>query len=280
MPGLIKIGMTTRTFDARMSELYNTSTPTPFVLEIGVNSIEPYGLEQLLHRRLARYRVSRDREFFAIEMAELKVMLAPLLNEGVITVDDLFGPAIGDLPGVAERELYRQARAARREVLEQKLVAARLADERKAADVIRQQDIANAELEARRLEVQAATIKERRIKAAIPWGAVAMAAALSGALAYGKGHEDGYKVNPPTRTSIAVQPSAPPPLKEWELVYRCNSVEKNQILKLPAEATYGDGQLYGGPKGVEQWVRNRPHLLACDGHIPMVLGAKLHVASE
>lgn len=67
MPGVVKIGKTTRTIEARAHELYQTGVPTPFKVNDSVFSPNCFELEQSVHGALSEYRVSPSREFFAID---------------------------------------------------------------------------------------------------------------------------------------------------------------------------------------------------------------------
>lgn len=67
MPGLVKIGMTTKPPKKRLQELYTTGVPFPFKLHYECRVKDARNTEQLLHQLLSAYRVSRKREFFEIE---------------------------------------------------------------------------------------------------------------------------------------------------------------------------------------------------------------------
>jgi len=70
MPGLLKIGCTTRGVEERLSELNrSTSAPAPFVLEAFFFSEHPYEDEKAIHSRLVHARLT-DREFFEISLEE------------------------------------------------------------------------------------------------------------------------------------------------------------------------------------------------------------------
>jgi hypothetical protein len=61
---IIKIGHTTQTLDARISQLYTTGTPFQFK-QLNSWRVKNYTeLEQALHRLLAPFRLNRAREFF------------------------------------------------------------------------------------------------------------------------------------------------------------------------------------------------------------------------
>ena len=69
MPGLVKIGMTSRKeMDARMKELYTTGVPMPFECKYACKVKLEYMsiLENALHKAFAPQRVNENREFFRI----------------------------------------------------------------------------------------------------------------------------------------------------------------------------------------------------------------------
>jgi hypothetical protein len=68
MPGLIKVGHTTRPTEIRMSELTSaTGVPVPFVLVYEISVADALAAESYVHSKLERlgYRVSVNREFFS-----------------------------------------------------------------------------------------------------------------------------------------------------------------------------------------------------------------------
>ena len=66
MPGLIKIGYTTRTAEERADELYEgiTGVPMPFEVAHEYPCEEPQKLEREIHRKLTSHRINESREFF------------------------------------------------------------------------------------------------------------------------------------------------------------------------------------------------------------------------
>jgi hypothetical protein len=70
---IYKIGMTTRpNLKARIRELSkSTSIPTEFELEAAIKVIDAPMIEKRLHRKLARYRINKRREFFQIELSQI-----------------------------------------------------------------------------------------------------------------------------------------------------------------------------------------------------------------
>nr|WP_281416504.1 GIY-YIG nuclease family protein [Deinococcus aestuarii] len=67
MPGLVKVGLTTRDAAERARELAGASgVPTDFIVAYEANFEDVHGAEQHMHAALSDYRVSRGREFFRI----------------------------------------------------------------------------------------------------------------------------------------------------------------------------------------------------------------------
>lgn len=67
MPGLVKIGMTTRdNLDTRMRELYGTGVPVPFECAYAckVKTSDCSKIEKALHIAFAPNRINANREFF------------------------------------------------------------------------------------------------------------------------------------------------------------------------------------------------------------------------
>ena len=71
MPGLLKIGKTTGSSEARAAELSAvTGLPAPFVVAYEWNTIDCDTAESHIHERLATRRYSKDREFFSLPLKE------------------------------------------------------------------------------------------------------------------------------------------------------------------------------------------------------------------
>lgn len=65
MPDVYKVGMTTRSPNARAFEVSNaTGVPTPFDVVYYAEVAEPMMQEKRVHKLLADYRVNNGREFF------------------------------------------------------------------------------------------------------------------------------------------------------------------------------------------------------------------------
>jgi hypothetical protein len=65
MPGLVKVGFSSKDPTSRVSELSGTGVPHPFELEYDALVVNPHEIEKLVHRRLAPYREAK--EFFRTE---------------------------------------------------------------------------------------------------------------------------------------------------------------------------------------------------------------------
>jgi hypothetical protein len=69
MPGLVKIGLTTRSLEARAAELTAaTGVPVPFVIAWGRAVSDCAFVERAVHRMLDDRRVSGKREFFRCDV--------------------------------------------------------------------------------------------------------------------------------------------------------------------------------------------------------------------
>lgn len=78
MPGLVKIGMTTReSIDTRMKELYSTGVPVPFDCEYAceVKASDCAKIEKALHRAFKPNRINDNREFFSIKPEQATAIL-------------------------------------------------------------------------------------------------------------------------------------------------------------------------------------------------------------
>ena len=87
MPGLVKIGMTTRaSVDARMKELYSTGVPVPFECQYAceVKASDCAKIEKALHTAFEPQRIHAGREFFRLKEHQVIVILE-LFNRKDIT---------------------------------------------------------------------------------------------------------------------------------------------------------------------------------------------------
>ena len=75
MPGLVKIGRTSRDVTARMREVYGTGVPLPFECIIATEVEEAPEVEKALHEAFDPYRINAQREFFQIEARQVQALL-------------------------------------------------------------------------------------------------------------------------------------------------------------------------------------------------------------
>lgn len=96
MPGLVKIGHTTRATGERIRELSGaTGVPTPFELIFDQFTQDSALAERQIHDRLQAYRVATNREFFAVPTsAAVKTMLAVTAAKPA-TLADRLAEALG-----------------------------------------------------------------------------------------------------------------------------------------------------------------------------------------
>jgi len=81
MPGIYKIGMTTRNVEDRLVEANKPSTwkiPDDFKHILSKRVCNPYKKEQLIHKILKDYRVTHRREFFKLPLVQIKCLFALL----------------------------------------------------------------------------------------------------------------------------------------------------------------------------------------------------------
>ncbi len=81
MPGLVKIGLTTRSVEERLAELDTTGVATPFRVVEQWLTPDVRGDEATAHRHLSRHRVREGREFFALPAEEARTRLAELFAD-------------------------------------------------------------------------------------------------------------------------------------------------------------------------------------------------------
>lgn len=75
MPGLVKIGRTSRDVTARMREVYGTGVPLPFECIVAREVEEAAEVEKALHEAFEPYRINAQREFFQIEARQIEALL-------------------------------------------------------------------------------------------------------------------------------------------------------------------------------------------------------------
>ena len=76
MPGLYKIGFTRRAIEERLQEANqpNTWIPTPFLVEFSKFVEEPQKKESTLHKILVKQRVNPNREFFRVDVDQVRLL--------------------------------------------------------------------------------------------------------------------------------------------------------------------------------------------------------------
>ena len=81
MPGIVKIGKTTREMDARLNELYSTGVPLPFECAYAAWVGDETQVERAFHQAFGPYRVNPKREFFNIEPEQAIALLELMAQE-------------------------------------------------------------------------------------------------------------------------------------------------------------------------------------------------------
>lgn len=109
MPGLVKIGKTTRSPEGRANELYQTGVPTPFKVEAKIYSPDCDDLETTLHEQYSERRVSAAREFFRADPVEVERVAEQYLFEQVscLVSDYLISHVLcNELAHVSEADVF------------------------------------------------------------------------------------------------------------------------------------------------------------------------------
>ncbi len=83
MPGLVKIGKTTQDVNQRLSQLYSTGVPLPFDCEYAVKVDSMTLVEDALHTAFSSSRLNANREFFEVEVDQVRVILDLIKIEDV-----------------------------------------------------------------------------------------------------------------------------------------------------------------------------------------------------
>lgn len=110
MPGLVKIGKTTRSVSQRCHELWQTGVPTPFKVFSEIYSPDCHALERTLHAEFAEDRVSQSREFFVTDPYHANDSLERELREQVAMLAGEFLPGhnlVEDEMTVETADIYR-----------------------------------------------------------------------------------------------------------------------------------------------------------------------------
>jgi len=99
MPGLVKIGMTTRKdLDQRLKELYTTGVPVPFKCEYAckVPMSRTKELEEALHKAFEPNRINPNREFFKVSTQQILPLLK-FANQGDDITEEVSEELANDL---------------------------------------------------------------------------------------------------------------------------------------------------------------------------------------
>lgn len=84
MPGLVKIGKTTRDdVESRLKELYSTGVPVPFECAYAGRVVDESKVERAFHLAFGPYRLNSKREFFQIEPEQAIALLELMSVENV-----------------------------------------------------------------------------------------------------------------------------------------------------------------------------------------------------
>lgn len=81
MPGIVKIGKTTRGMGARLNELYSTGVPLPFECAYAARVDDESKVERAFHQAFGPYRINPRREFFNIEPEQAIALLELMASE-------------------------------------------------------------------------------------------------------------------------------------------------------------------------------------------------------
>ncbi|MDV6374529.1 GIY-YIG nuclease family protein [Deinococcus arenicola] len=81
LPGMVKIGMTTRDPFRRAAELHTTGLPTSFEVAIAVLVDDPKKVEAQLHREFGYVRIKNNREFFQVDNVSVLLTLGEIIAQ-------------------------------------------------------------------------------------------------------------------------------------------------------------------------------------------------------
>ena len=81
----LKIGKTTRIPEARAREIYSTGVPGEYIVAYEEHVLDCHTAEELIHSRLAKFRINNQREFFRVPLkVAVKVMHEVALEIGIL----------------------------------------------------------------------------------------------------------------------------------------------------------------------------------------------------
>jgi len=129
MPGLIKIGFTTRTIRERIEELSHTGVPAKFEMEVEISTLDPERLEKSLHIAFKQYHYQK--EFFKCDLEGATKIIKNHLASSGIEFHYIRGRATKKY--LTEEERY--------EIEQAKLTRENLEDKKRAEELINEGEI-------------------------------------------------------------------------------------------------------------------------------------------
>jgi hypothetical protein len=134
MPGLLKVGYTTRSVDERISELSSTGVPKRFQLEFCMEVQEPAIIETMLHKKLSSKKFGK--EFFKTEISDVVEICKVSIMDGLIQCHTFYGKSSRSFLTAQEKEDAEKARLKRIKDTEdaKEKERKRIAEERKKYD--------------------------------------------------------------------------------------------------------------------------------------------------
>ena len=109
MPGLVKIGKTTRDDpQVRMGDLYTTGVPLPFDCELAMEVDDETAVEVAFHQAFEPDRINPRREFFKIDVSQAEALLR-LLGKRDVTPEVAQADDVADEDKTAS-ETYKKRR--------------------------------------------------------------------------------------------------------------------------------------------------------------------------
>lgn len=109
MPGLVKIGKTTRDDpQLRMGDLYTTGVPLPFDCELAMEVDDETAVETAFHQAFEPDRINPRREFFKIDVSQAEALLR-LLGKRDVTPEVAQADDVADEDKTAS-ETYKKRR--------------------------------------------------------------------------------------------------------------------------------------------------------------------------
>ncbi|MBY0420859.1 MAG: GIY-YIG nuclease family protein [Parvularculaceae bacterium] len=111
MPGIVKLGKTTNLDPSvRMSQLYTTGVPVPFVCELAVSVDDETKAEQALQLAFGPYRINPKREFFQIEPEQAIAILKLIGTRDVTPTVNAESANVIDRQDIEAGERLRRSR--------------------------------------------------------------------------------------------------------------------------------------------------------------------------